>query len=145
MSNASGLEGDSDSKEVHEEQTAAKQQLGVKPTETKMLGIQWDKENDTLTVQMGSNSESPIKRNILSRLAKIYDPIGISSPLLLQGKQVYRGVCDLKLPWDAELKGEMKRRWTKWEITCQKKSPYQDQLCRSENRWRNSWVRRCQW
>ena len=53
-SNASELEGDSDSKEVNEEQTATKQQLGVKPTETKILGTQWDKENDRLTVQMGT-------------------------------------------------------------------------------------------
>ena len=89
-SNVSELDGDGEQKDERGEQTAPKQELGVKPTETKILGTQWDKENDTLTVQMGSRSESPTKRTVLSRLAKIYDPLGITSPLLLQGKQVYR-------------------------------------------------------
>ncbi len=64
---------------------------------------------------MGSRSESPTKRTILSRLAKVYDPLGITSPLLLQGKQVYREVCDTKLPWDADLKGEIQQQWVRWE------------------------------
>ncbi len=114
-SNVNELDGDGDQKGDRGEQTAAKQELGVKPTETKILGTQWDKENDTLTVQMGSRSESPTKRTILSRLAKVYDPLGIASPLLLQGKQVYREVCDTKLPWDADLKGEIKQQWERWE------------------------------
>jgi hypothetical protein len=33
----------------------------------------------------------------------------------LQGKQVYREVCDNNLPWDVELKGAIKKRWEKWE------------------------------
>ena len=93
-SNVSELDGDVDQKGDRGEQTAAKQELGINPTETKILGTQWDKENDTLIVQMGSRSESPTKRTILSRLAKVYDPLGIASPLLLQGKQVYREVCN---------------------------------------------------
>ncbi|CAB4029968.1 Hypothetical predicted protein, partial [Paramuricea clavata] len=117
-SNANELDGESDNNEDRKEQTAAKQQLGVKPTETKILGVKWEEENDTLSVQLGSNSESPTKRSLLSRLAKIYDPIGIASPLLLQGKQVYREVCDHKLPWDVELKGVIKKRWKNGKITC---------------------------
>ena len=33
----------------------------------------------------------------------------------MQGKQVYREVCDNNLPWDVELKGAIKKRWEKWE------------------------------
>ena len=29
----------------------------MKPTEKKILGVKWEKENDTLSVQLGSNSE----------------------------------------------------------------------------------------
>ncbi|XP_046853560.1 uncharacterized protein LOC124446735, partial [Xenia sp. Carnegie-2017] len=115
-SNAKELE-EGSVNENHEEQTAAKQQFGVQPTETKILGTTWNKEKDTLSVQIGHCGKSPTKRNILSRLAKIYDPIGIASPLLLQGKQIYREVCDLKLPWDAELIGKLKQSWEKWENT----------------------------
>ena len=116
-SNASELDGSGSSKQNGDEQTAAKQQLGVTPTETKILGTPWDKEKDTLSMITRSRSMIATKRNILSRLAKIYDPIGVASPLLLQGKQMYREVCDLKLPWDAELKGVIKQRWERWENT----------------------------
>ncbi|CAB3993773.1 Hypothetical predicted protein [Paramuricea clavata] len=47
-SNVNELDGESDNNKDREEQTAAKQQLGVKPTEMKILGVKWEKENDTL-------------------------------------------------------------------------------------------------
>ena len=56
-SNANELDGESENNEDREEQTAAKQQLGLKPTEKKILGMKWEKKNDTLSVQLGSNSE----------------------------------------------------------------------------------------
>ena len=46
---------------------------------------------------------------------KIYDLMGTASSLFLQGKQIYREVCDLKLPWDTELIGKLKQSWEKWE------------------------------
>ena len=87
----------------------------MKPKETKLLGIAWNKENDTLSVQSGEKIETVTKRNILSRLAKIYDPMGLASPLLLQGKQIYREVCDSKVSWDTKLSGGIQKRWEKWE------------------------------
>lgn len=114
-SNVGELNGESEGKDDGEEQTAAKQQLGVKQTESKILGTSWNKTSDTFSVLTGSRSESSTKRSILSRLAQIYDPLGIASPLTLQGKQIYREVCDVKLPWDTELKGTIKQRWEIWE------------------------------
>ena len=90
-------------------------QVGVKLTEPKILGTSWNKTRDTLSVLTGSRSESSTKRSILSRLAKVYDLLGIASPLLLQGKQVYREACDIKLTWDTEMKGTIKQRWENWE------------------------------
>ena len=55
------------------------------------------------------------KREILSKLAKIYDPLGLASPITLQGKLIYREICDVKLPWDATLEGSLRRRWSSWE------------------------------
>lgn len=113
-SNAKELEDDNDPKGENAEQTVAKQQLETK--ETKILGIIWNKENDTLGIQIaGEKTETVTKRNILSRLAKIYDPMGIASPLLLLGKQIYRTVCEHKLPWDTKLSGGIQKHWEKWE------------------------------
>ena len=98
-----------------EEQTAAKQHLGVEPTESILLGLSWNKDLDTLSVVTEPKPESVTKRSMLRRLAKIYDPLGIASPLLLTGKQMYREVCDQKLPWDADISGGIRKRWEKWE------------------------------
>ena len=40
-------------------------------------------------------------------LASIYVPLGIVAPVLLQGKFIYRDVCDRKLTWDQQLPEEM--------------------------------------
>ena len=62
----------------------------------------------TLSVQMANNaSKEPTKRETLRQLAKIYDPLGIASPITLQGKIIYRDICDAKLPWDFELNGTL--------------------------------------
>ena len=57
----------------------------------------------------------PIKRGILGKLAKIYDPLGLIAPLTLTVKQIYREVCETKVPWDVKINGALLRRWKKWE------------------------------
>ena len=56
------------------ELTYAKQQLGTSQTETKLFGLTWDKEQDTLKVTICKEESVISKRNTLSFLAKIYDP-----------------------------------------------------------------------
>ena len=51
---------------------------------------------------------------MLSHLAKIYDPLGLASPVTLIGKQLYRDVCDEKIPWDTQLPGPLLKRWKDW-------------------------------
>lgn len=57
---------------------------------------------------------APTKRGVLSRLAKIYDPLGLASPTTLQGKLFYREICETNLAWDAVLPEPLKRRWDSW-------------------------------
>ena len=54
-----------------EQLTSAKTQLGVQAGESKILGLTWDKEKDTLSVQMGNSLETITKRTVLGRLARI--------------------------------------------------------------------------
>ena len=49
------------------EQTYAKQQLGVKSDETKMLGIKWDKKKDKLNIEIPPPIQKITKRNIYYR------------------------------------------------------------------------------
>ena len=112
-SNEDGLQ----PKEVNaqsDESTYAKQQLGVKANESKILGLPWDKAKDTLKVVYPQEYGDVTKRGILTSLAKIYDPLGLVSPTTLIGKLVYRDVCDLKSAWDAPIPSQPNIRWKKW-------------------------------
>ena len=67
------------------ETSYAKEQLGVKPGETSLLGVPWDKEKDTIKVNFPDSLKEITKRNVLGNIAEIYDPLGLVSPTTLQG------------------------------------------------------------
>ena len=114
-SNEPQLEDNDNRTSDSDEQSFAKQQLNVKPTESKMLGLKWDKHQDTLAVMIPTEQAKPTKRGILGKLASIYDPLGLIAPLTLTGKQIYRDVCEAKKPWDALLNNEHLKRRRRWE------------------------------
>ncbi len=52
---------------------------------------------------------------MLSKLARVYDPHWLTSPITVKGKMIYRDVCDSKVAWDAELSSERAQEWNSWE------------------------------
>ena len=117
-SNAPELEASSASTDP--ELTAAKTQLGVTEGESKVLGVGWDKVNDTFIVRFGDPIENVTKRTVLGRLARIYDPLGIAGLLTLIGKQIYRAACDTKQAWDVDLPHQLQRKYRAWETALPK-------------------------
>ena len=95
-----------------QESSYAKQQLGAKQGETKLLGMPWNKEEDTIAVTFTSPPEQPTKRDLLGGLARIYDPLGLASPTTQTGKLLYRDVCDSRIAWDKTLPSLLLNRWT---------------------------------
>ena len=93
----------------------AKQQLGVHVGECSLLGMKWNKQNDTIGVAFPKEVAQPTKRGILGKVARIYDPLGLVSPITLSGKLLYRDACNEKCPWDAPLSKGLMRNWQKWE------------------------------
>ncbi|PFX13976.1 hypothetical protein AWC38_SpisGene21906 [Stylophora pistillata] len=80
-SNAPELEAAQSSAEDIEEVTYAKQQLGSpQGTMSSILGLPWNKERDTVSVEVPSEEVKLTKRGILAKLAKICDPLGLISP-----------------------------------------------------------------
>ena len=73
----------------------AKEHLGTKANETKILDLNWDKQRDTFRVEIPTESQRLTKRNILKSLASICDPF--ISPVLLIGKILFRNLCDLRI------------------------------------------------
>jgi hypothetical protein len=96
------------------ESTYAKETLGTKPSDTKLLGLGWNKKEDTLFVSLPKQNIEMTKRTVLQTMTKLYDPLGIAAPYLLTANVIFRDICDRKLGWDAELPKELKRRWERW-------------------------------
>ncbi len=70
---------------VDDSQTYAKEQFGHTKNQVKILGLSWDKKNDTLSVCMPQISTAETKRGILQYLASIYDPLGLLPLITLFG------------------------------------------------------------
>ncbi|XP_020909539.1 uncharacterized protein LOC110247453 [Exaiptasia diaphana] len=93
----------------------AKEQLGTKSDQCKLLGLTWNKDSDTLAVSFPQQRVESTKREVLSKVAKVFDPLGLAAPLVLQGKLIYRDACLEKCAWDAQLPKELAKRWDKWQ------------------------------
>ena len=84
-----------------EELTYAKQQLrGAKLSEGKLLGIPWGREQDVISVILQITQTETTKRGMLSHLVKIYDPLGLASPVTLIRKQLHCDISDSKILYD---------------------------------------------
>ena len=83
-----------------DERSYAKQQSCVKPSESKLLGLKSNKEVDTIAVEFPSDTPVTSKRELLTSLAKVNDPLGLASPIASQGKLIFRDVCDSKIGWE---------------------------------------------
>ena len=70
---------------------------------------------DTIQVKFPPERTQPTMRGLLAKVVKIYDPLGLVSPLTLCGKLLYRETCDLKIAWHKEIPEQLSRKLTQWE------------------------------
>ena len=64
-------------------------------------------------IEKAQNIE-PSKRNVLSLLACIFDPLGLLSPTVAKAKILFQDICISGLDWDDMLSRSLKDRWEKW-------------------------------
>ena len=82
---------------------------------TKILGVHWDKNRNNLSIVVPEFDEKLItKRNVLSYIASIYEPLGLISAGHIIGKVICCELCDKKIPWDTEIPQILKKKILKW-------------------------------
>ena len=83
---------------------------------SKMLGLSWDPENDIIFFnhEMISKENDDTKTAVASLLAKIYDPLGLVSPFVLQARQVLKKTHQAKLGWKQKLPVDLVPEWHQW-------------------------------
>lgn len=86
---------------------------------TSVLGYKWDKKNDELYCSLPKGwgiVERPkiTKRSVLSLASQVFDPIGFTSPAVLQLKILLQESWAQELKWDKEWDESEKLRVEKW-------------------------------
>ena len=72
----------------------------------------WCTETDSFHFNFApSPCTTATKRNVLSIVASVFDPLRCFAPFRLIGKQILQELCKEKLDWDDELKGDVKAKW----------------------------------
>ncbi|KAL0821872.1 hypothetical protein ABMA28_005274 [Loxostege sticticalis] len=84
---------------------------------TKVLGLQWDPNSDSFSFSVKVFSEKCTKRSILSEVARIYDPLGLLSPVTLFAKHLIQLLWISNVDWDEPPPQEIIDSWT--NFTCQ--------------------------
>ena len=80
-------------------------------SERKVLGVVWNKEADKLVFRFdaliaASKSIPMTKRGLLSLIGRIYDPIGLLSPILVSLRWTFQQACKGGMEWDDPLSDE---------------------------------------
>ncbi|XP_047992845.1 uncharacterized protein LOC125231433 [Leguminivora glycinivorella] len=95
-----------------------KQERAKPESEMKILGLVWNLKNDTLRLNLNNDTfESETvdrgitKKGVLRMLARLYDPCGFVSPLVLPGKLLFQEICTRKFKWDETLPEDLLTSW----------------------------------
>lgn len=83
------------------------------PTE-RALGLLWSVENDSFRFNISIPDKAATRRNILSMVSSIYDPLGFLCPLTLPAKLLLQDLCRLKCSWDQPIPQACAERWRRW-------------------------------
>lgn len=81
----------------------------------KVLGLQWNARSDHFSFKVHTFSNVCSKRNILSTVARIFDPIGILSPITLFAKFLIKEIWKLKIGWDELPCSRIRYLWSQFQ------------------------------
>ena len=92
--------------------------------EEKLLGLEWNTKTDTFSFNVKGNTFKPTsikesseskpqltKRTVLSRIAKIYDPIGFAAAIIIRAKISMQQLWEMGYDWDQALPPEICQKW----------------------------------
>jgi len=81
----------------------------------KVLGTAWDTEKDHLVVSFEGLTiyleQIVTKRVVLSSIAKIFDPLGILSPIFTALKIMFQSLCKVQVDWNSPLDENAASHW----------------------------------
>lgn len=89
----------------------------------RVLGLLWDSESDCFLFSPTLNKidsellqgrRVPTKREMLSVVMSVYDPLGFVTPLTIRGRILMQQVWRSGIGWDDQLDAETQQKWNSW-------------------------------
>lgn len=82
----------------------------------KTLGVTWKSENDlfTFNIQPPEIKEITTKREVLSAISTLFDPLQFLSPFTVRAKILMQNLWTAGLDWDSPLPKNLLDRWHNW-------------------------------
>ncbi|GFU84378.1 integrase catalytic domain-containing protein [Trichonephila clavipes] len=78
----------------------------------KTLGMLWDPKVDCLTYKVKiSDKVNFSKRDVLSEIARLYDPLGLIGPIVTKAKIFIQELWKIKLDWNEQLPPDAMEEW----------------------------------
>ena len=114
------------------DETYTKSTLGntqrMRSGEHKTLGVRWCVDTDRFVMDVSdighlAKGLEPTKRNIVSLVGRIYDPLGFLAPAVIRLKCLFQELCGAKLGWDQPLTGGLLRKWNSMILDLRGASP----------------------
>ncbi|GBL74071.1 hypothetical protein AVEN_230976-1 [Araneus ventricosus] len=87
--------------------------LSTTEPSVKNFGITWKPAEDTFTFKASiTEKASYTKRDVLSVIARLYDPLGFIGPVITKAKMFLQKLSQLKVNWNDELPESLAKQWT---------------------------------
>jgi len=96
----------------------------------KILGILWDTRKDTLSYRF--DELEPITftlAGILSKVASVYDPLGVAAPLTVKAKWKLREMSQRGVKWKDLVVGGDRQWWGKWFVKVKELEQFEKPRC----------------
>ena len=78
----------------------------------KILGYVYNSEFDTMCIKMETlNLKAQTKRQILSSISKVFDPLGFLTPVIVNFKLIMKKIYKTNYHWDRTLPSEILKEW----------------------------------
>ncbi|XP_076392692.1 uncharacterized protein LOC105661897 [Megachile rotundata] len=86
-------------------------------TVVKTLGIYWNSCNDTITYSVNTiNTQSRVtKRFILSKIAQLFDPLGLLGPVISMAKIIMQDLWKARITWDESVPQTIFLKWNEFQ------------------------------
>ncbi|CAI6371615.1 unnamed protein product [Macrosiphum euphorbiae] len=85
-------------------------------TGTKVLGLQWSHQDDAFMYTFQPERHVSTKRGMLSLIARMFDPLGLLSPVTFFAKTLMQRVWKAGLSWDEQLPLDMAEVWRSFVV-----------------------------